>query len=295
MVRRKRRFYDLQSAHFASIDLAVEELLSTHEAARRAGVGPTAIKRWADEGLLTCVRTAGGHRRFPRRELEAFLRRREVRPESISLDEADRWLNALLEAENAHAVASLLLRERSQRGAWCEVADFLGAVLARIGERWMAGTLCVFDEHVASERLHRALAAITDALPVSPNGPRCLLACAGYDLHTLGLSLADLSAREAGYATSWAGKSLPAEELARAIAENAYEVVALSASSYSTETCELAAWLDTIGEACRKEGSLLVLGGSGGWPNEAYGARRMQRFVDFAALLRELADRGERA
>ena len=45
-----------------------------------------------------------------------------------------------------------------------------------------------------------------DALPVGERGPVCLLACAEGDDHTLGLSLAELCLREAGWATLWAGR-----------------------------------------------------------------------------------------
>ena len=51
----------------------MDDLLSNVEVGRLAGVGPTAVKRWADQGLLPCVRTAGGHRRFRRDEVEKFL------------------------------------------------------------------------------------------------------------------------------------------------------------------------------------------------------------------------------
>ena len=53
-----------------------EDLLSTREASELLGVGTTSIKRWADEGELECVRTPGGHRRFP---LRSVIRLRQSR------------------------------------------------------------------------------------------------------------------------------------------------------------------------------------------------------------------------
>lgn len=267
--------------------------MSTQEAAQRAGVGPTAIKRWADEGLLVCVRTAGGHRRFARRELEAFLRRHRETTDGAAADEVDVFLDTFLDAASAHEVAGLLLRERGHRGSWSAVADFIGGVLGRLGERWMEGSLTVFQEHVASERLNRAMTAIADALPVGSSSPRCLLACAGGDEHTLGLSLADLCVREQGFTSTWAGKGLPAPEVARAIREHDYDVVGVSASSYSQRPEELDGWLAEVSHACQARGTLLVLGGSGAWPSEAYGAQRIHRFVDFASILRDRRERYE--
>ena len=48
------------------------KLLTTREAAARLGVGTTTIKRWSDEGVLHCVRTAGGHRRYRQSDVLAL-------------------------------------------------------------------------------------------------------------------------------------------------------------------------------------------------------------------------------
>ena len=49
-------------------------LLTTTEAAEAAAVAPSTIKRWADQGVLPFLRTAGGHRRFERVAIEQLLR-----------------------------------------------------------------------------------------------------------------------------------------------------------------------------------------------------------------------------
>ena len=53
--------------------------LSTQAAARRLGVAPHTLRRWSASGIMPCVRTAGGHRRFRQEdvdELPTFARRR---------------------------------------------------------------------------------------------------------------------------------------------------------------------------------------------------------------------------
>ncbi|MBT6178959.1 MAG: helix-turn-helix domain-containing protein [Deltaproteobacteria bacterium] len=49
-----------------------EELLSSQKAAAILKVAVSTVKRWTDEGLLPCVKTAGGHRRYALSDLERF-------------------------------------------------------------------------------------------------------------------------------------------------------------------------------------------------------------------------------
>ncbi len=50
--------------------------LTLSEAAEHLGVHPTTMRRWANENEVRCVRTPGGHRRFRRQDLQAFLEAR---------------------------------------------------------------------------------------------------------------------------------------------------------------------------------------------------------------------------
>ena len=91
----------------------VAQLLSTSDAARLIGVGTTSVKRWADTGLLDCVRTAGGHRRFTRDSLDRFIRMQSH--EEPMATEVDRWLDTLA-SEMSHELA--LVRARNRLGSW---------------------------------------------------------------------------------------------------------------------------------------------------------------------------------
>src|SRR5262249_32799465 len=121
-------------------------LLAPAEACHLAGVGPTTLKRWADQGLLAHVKTAGGHRRFVRVELERFLARqmRRVREESAPTGKGGRahegWIERLLTGL-PHEVEAELMLARARGGSWWRVADELGAVLVELGLRWERGEL----------------------------------------------------------------------------------------------------------------------------------------------------------
>jgi excisionase family DNA binding protein len=56
-------------------DSEEREYLTPGEVARMLHVSPTTISRWATNGLLPCVVTLGGHRRFRRADVEEAARR----------------------------------------------------------------------------------------------------------------------------------------------------------------------------------------------------------------------------
>lgn len=259
----------------------MDELLGTEEVGRLAGVGPTAVKRWADEGRLACVRTAGGHRRFLRSEVERFL--------GIERSSGRRsFVDLLLQADGL-GVEARLLTDRSRLGSWLEVAGAVGGALEDLGERWRAGTITVVQEHLASERLSRALARIADALPVAPGAPRCVLACAEGDQHALGLSLVEVALREAGWTTLWAGRNTPAGDLAAMAVEGAAEMIAVSASGASMDPAPLLRQAEVLGRACAASGVELALGGGGAWPEVPPHGHRFRSLAPLVELARRVA------
>ncbi|HHH42343.1 MAG TPA: helix-turn-helix domain-containing protein, partial [Chloroflexi bacterium] len=52
-----------------------QEWISLSEAAELLGVHPNTLRHWADQGEFPSVRTPGGHRRFRRADVEAYLNR----------------------------------------------------------------------------------------------------------------------------------------------------------------------------------------------------------------------------
>jgi excisionase family DNA binding protein len=56
------------------------EWLSLKAAAAMLGVHPATLRAWADAGRIPSQRTAGGHRRFARKDLEAWLQAHGAEP-----------------------------------------------------------------------------------------------------------------------------------------------------------------------------------------------------------------------
>lgn len=262
------------------------DLLSPAEACALAGIGPTTLKRWADAGVLAHVKTAGGHRRFPRAEIERFLSS-QTRIGREEPAETNPWIEKLLRGPS-HEVEAELLFARSRLGSWHEVAQELGGVLKEVGERWRRDELTILDEHILSERLSRGLARIGEALPSRPGAPRALLACLEGDEHTLGLALVELCLRELGWTTLWAGSRTPLLELRKITSTLQVEMIALSASATSSDPLRLREACEALERDCARHGVALALGGDGSWPESPRSARRFhefQSFHDFAAGL----------
>jgi excisionase family DNA binding protein len=256
-------------------------LLSTFEAAVLTGVGPSTIKRWADQGLLPCARTAGGHRRFDKRAVLA-LADAQQNP-TLGRSPGEVWVDRLIH-EGPHAIEASLLDLRAEHGTWAATADAFAPVLQALGEAWSLGKISVLQEHVASERLSRVLARLAGAVPVPLSAPTALLATATGDAHTLGLHWVEVVLREAGWNVLWAGRGTPAGDIAEAVLAGAAQMVALSASVWSSDQRNLADDLVVVASACIETGALLVLGGKGAWPQTPIGIARIDHFSGLSQL-----------
>jgi excisionase family DNA binding protein len=248
-------------------------LLTSAEVAKLLGVTAGSVKRWADLGLLRCDRTAGRHRRFDPVEVERFRKDQTGAVQPEHGPDVDGWLDLLLSDSDAHQLLATLYSERARLGAWWKVAETLAAVLEEMGERWTEGSLSILEEHMASERLSRALAQVADQLPARAGAPRLLLTTSEGEEHTLGLSLAEMVIREQGWTVLWAGRKVPLSEIVAHVASGAVDAVAVSASAVA-DPGDLLAQTERLGAICRAGEVHLLLGGSGPWPEWIpYGAR----------------------
>ena len=262
------------------------KLLTTSEAARIAGVAPSSIKRWAEQNVLPCVRTAGGHRRFELKDLEFFISSNSFETSHCEGERKDHaeFIQLMVDGKQ-NAVVGRLYQLLDEVDAWCNVADAMAPVLAELGTRWASGEISIGQEHMASETLSRAIIQVTSALPTAPQAKRCLLAVAEGDDHELGLRLADLCVRARQWRPVWLGRFTSTQILLDHMKHDKFEVVALSASKYSVEPGNLAGITERLSAACQADGTRLVLGGSGQWPSHHDYAIRLRSFGEFDKLL----------
>jgi len=264
------------------------DLLTTREAAELLGVGTTSVKRWADAGILECVRTPGRHRRFRRLDVEQMLENGAAANGQDTQPNGG-WVDLLIRGTKPVDVARALQAERDARGAWWRVAEAIEPVLVEIGDRWRAGELTILQEHLASERLSRGLSRCCEAIEVPDDAPACLLVTARNETHTLGLALFELCVREAGWRTLWSGQNTPTESVREFLDMRHGRMVAVSASSALSDPQALEDEARTLGSICQQKGGHLLLGGNGPWPETPTFGYRIRTFERLAEVLRALS------
>jgi methanogenic corrinoid protein MtbC1 len=113
-----------------------------------------------------------------------------------------------------------------------EVFDgLLQEAMALVGERWREGRWTVAEEHLASQTLARALESIRVSRgPAGRVGPLAVLAGVAGEHHAIGLICLDQVLCEEGWTVANLGADVPPADLARFLARNRAELVALAAS-----------------------------------------------------------------
>lgn len=261
-----------------------KRLLTSHGAARLLGVGTTTIKRWADDGRLASTTTAGGHRRFERADVERM--REDGRLSGVT--SARGKLSTLLRtAADSHLLLGSLYDARGRLGSWWRVADELEELITDLGSAWADGELSIAGEHRATRALAYALSRCAEQLPRSTLARTCRLATAADDPHTLGLSLAELCAREVGWWCDWVGGPTPTDALVSDVAARPPDMLVVSASSHCADPAVLAETHRELAAVCRAHDVILVVGGRGAWPSAPTYGYRLDGFADFYALVAE--------
>ena len=242
------------------IDQRGSALLTSTAAAEVLGVAVSTLKRWADDGTIAHVRTAGGHRRFHRDALKASgLIEAD--------DETQQWIHFLLSDSDSYAVVGELRMLRGRCSSWREASSFLARVTMEIGRRWRNGDLFIHQEHQATEKLTRAIAQCSDSIPLAPSAPVCVLAVPEQEEHSLGLALLEPCLRELGWRTRWLGRKTPASEVVAVVKSGGVHAVALSASANCRDASYLKDVALRVGRACQLAKIPLWLGGAGAWPS----------------------------
>lgn len=207
--------------------------LSPKKLARAIGVSESSLKRWTDDGLLVCARTAGGHRRIDLPEAVRFIRHigaTVVRPDLLGLPDLAAlpvdWsnhtatapadaLHAALEA--GHAVESRAIVQSLYLAGWTPAAIFDGPMreaLARIGTLWLHAEWGIVVEHRATDICIQAINQLRMLAAARGSAAPVAVGCAfEHDPYLVPSLMASAVIGELGFADVNLGALTPAQVL----------------------------------------------------------------------------------
>jgi excisionase family DNA binding protein len=280
-------------------------MVSPKQLAVAIGVSESSLKRWADDGQLAFVRTAGGHRRIPLAEAVRFVRHMGLKvkaPGELGLAQAEapvvnttdhqavaEQFFTALEAGDASTARGLI--QSLFLGGWTVAAITDGpirAALARIGILWQHAEWGIVVEHRSTDLCLQTLQHLRSMLPPRrENAPTALGGAGEHDPYMIPSLAAAVALAEVGFNEVNLGPLTPPRILANAIAHYRPQVVWYSLS-HVPDVRKLEPGLAQISAACAQVSAGLIIGGAsaaGLTPAQAPGAtiaRSMSELVAFA-------------
>lgn len=272
-----------------------ERFYTTAELARICGVSISTIKRWTDAGLLRCVRTPGGHRKFRLQDVAEAARRLDTSmalPEQQPAASADALSLLLLQRHPERAVAQVAaalahgdepgvcrwLTELHRHGS--PVHEVAGEVLLGALDAVRAGTDDDFVRCRAARLAQAGAQRLTAQLPPPVAGaPRALLAAASEPTAALWLVLAALVLADAGWERVDLGYGVPAATIRAGLTAVQPQIVVLAAATKVPQAGVPAATVGAASEVlheCGKAGIPFCLFPGATSPGEALLALRQQ-------------------
>ncbi|MEM8556736.1 MAG: helix-turn-helix domain-containing protein [Bacteroidota bacterium] len=235
-----------------------ERTFSPREVADALGLGESTLKRWIDKGRLQSLRTAGGHRRVPFREIVRFVRSEQVevlKPEALGLTDAlginlpgkevpldaDHFYEVLTSGD-AQRARSLLVAAYLRGASLASLCDGpVRQALHRIGKLWLDkdGTdperdeaRGIYLEHQATDLVTQAFGQIRSLMPEpKPGAPVALGGAPVGDPYLLPSQMAAAVLADIGYQVINLGANTPARSLVEAARSQEPALVWLSVSS----------------------------------------------------------------
>jgi methanogenic corrinoid protein MtbC1 len=230
-----------------------DKMVSTKEVAAMLQVTETTIKRWADESVVHCVKTAGGHRKFLLKDIVQFAEANGYtvsgsHPPPMSQKQMDQ-LQTGVYTQNYAKIASILREEamQSDREGLTMLLLYLYKhhitlpivldkvilpAFEEIGHEWEKGELGVDQEHAASHALTEALVRTApDLHRKERNNKSVLCACPEGELHELGLQGLAYSLECEGWKVYYLGGNTPLQSISSLLRAERPDLVCLSLTS----------------------------------------------------------------
>ena len=210
----------------------MKDLLSPKQVARAICVSESSLKRWCDQGLIETVRTAGGHRKLPIRDVIRFLRERKhtvVCPEvlgmpccspqsSLGLSKGRASLTEALIDGNESLARQIVFDLYMAKHSISVICDeVICGAFQTIRERAGDQVVDIYQERRGCEIATRILFELRRSQPEPDANWK---ACGGTlegDLYSLSSTMSELVLRNAGWDATTLGTNIPAESMVKAI------------------------------------------------------------------------------
>jgi MerR family transcriptional regulator, light-induced transcriptional regulator len=225
-------------------------LLSTHAVAAMLDVAETTVKRWADEQIIPCIRTPGGHRKFPLREVVHFAEKNGYsldgsRPPPMTQEQVEQlefgvhtrnysriagvFREEALQADRKGLLTLLLYLYKRHIPPATIIDEVIRPAFEVIGTLWEEGTLEVHQEHAASHAVIESLSRMSSEIyHKGPNGLTALCACLEGELHEIGLRGLSHSLEYQGWNVRYLGANTPLDTLTSCVSSISPDLVCLS-------------------------------------------------------------------
>ena len=253
----------------------MDKLLSPKQLAEAIGASESSLKRWCDQGLITTVRTAGGHRRILVQEALRFIREQNhavVGPQLLSMPatadrkgrriegSAERLTEALL-SDNELACQSivfdLFLAGESVSRIFDEV---VATAFRRIGDKWECHEADIYQERSSCQIMLRLLHDLRSK-QVSPHPNVIALgATIEGDQYALPTTMAEIVLRSVDWNARLLGTSIPFDSLVKAVETHSPGLVWLSVSFIANEA-EFVSGFRRLSTTAEKNKTAIVVGG----------------------------------
>jgi MerR family transcriptional regulator, light-induced transcriptional regulator len=259
-------------------------MVSTMEVAALLQVTETTIKRWADESVLRCVRTPGGHRKFLLSEVVHLAERQGYtvsgsQPPPMPQRRMEQLQTGVFTQNYAKIAAvfrdvalkcdreglsTLLLYLYKQHIPLPVVLDeVIRPCFDEIGREWEKGDIGVDREHAASHAVAESLArAVPELHRKEPNGKTALCACPEGELHELGLRGLAYSLECEGWNVHYLGGNTPLGSISSAVRAARPDLVCLSLTSVRLRN-ELVQKLRNLASSVHSYNGKVLIGGEG--------------------------------
>jgi methanogenic corrinoid protein MtbC1 len=203
---------------------------STIELAKMWDVSESTIKRWADNGMIKCRKTVGGHRKFDLDSVLEFENRSGLVARAVQASRAaeiDSEIEELLAGPNFaelarryrqvavagkyHCVAELLIRTYLRGFSLAMISEeIIRPALNEVGDLWHAGKIKVFDEHLATSVTTQALSELHAVVEKKPSrGRLALVGCPDGEIHQVGSEVVRYLLEAEGWTVIYLGPFTP--------------------------------------------------------------------------------------